>query len=299
MQIEFHNGKFVALDTSGNVIASASSKYYLKQKLAKTPAVASAVTPVSAVASVINPALEFAIAKRFDFVRRYVRMVAKKKTASAIITGDGGLGKSHTVIQAIRDAGLKEIRAFEADEAVSSSNVYTVVKGYSTAKGLFRTLHDFRNAIIVFDDCDSILKDPDAVNLLKGALDSYDERVISWNADRLDPELDRSFRFTGGIIFISNRAMHTIDQALRTRAMCVDVSMTLDQKIERMEMIMSDSDFLPQVPMPMKRDALSLIAANKTVAREVSLRTLIAVTKIRAEGDQDWEDMARYSLIAG
>lgn len=295
MKIEFQNGKFVAIN-GGKIVAQSASKYYLKQKIA-----AMASAPEAAEVAAPNPALQFSINRRFEFVQRYVKMVGQKKTASVIVTGDGGLGKSHSVMQALRQTGLKQIRTVDVEdgEGIQASKTFVVVKGYSTAKGLYRTLHDFRNSIIVFDDCDSILKDPDAVNLLKGALDSYDERIISWNSDRIDEELDRSFLFTGGVVFISNRSMDKIDQALRTRAMCVDVSMTLDQKIERMETIMQDDSFLPAISLAHKRDALKLIAENKEVAQEVSLRTLIAVSKIRAEGDSDWKDLAVYSLIAG
>ena len=34
-----------------------------------------------------------------------------------------------------------------------------MVKGYSTAKGLYRTLFENNGMVIIFDDCDSILKD--------------------------------------------------------------------------------------------------------------------------------------------
>jgi hypothetical protein len=150
----------------------------------------------------------------------------------------------------------------------------------------------------VFDDCDSILTDSDAVNLLKGALDSYDTRIISWNSTRPDEDLPRSFQFTGGVVFISNRPINKIDQALRTRSMCVDLTMTVDQKLDRMEAIV-DGDFLPNITMKFKRDALELIRELRDEAREISLRTLITVARIRAQNDRDWKDLATYSLIAG
>jgi hypothetical protein len=225
-------------------------------------------------------------------------MVGGGKTASAIITGDGGLGKSHTVVSALKALGLRDVSDIEPGTTVAPRSTFRVVKGYSTAKGLFRILFENRNSIIVFDDCDSILKDEDAVNLLKGALDTYDKRLITWNTNAREDELPRMFEFTGGVVFISNRSINKIDQALRTRSMCIDLSMTLEQKIDRMNVIMNEPSFLPEISVAMKRDALRLIDKHKTVAREVSLRTLIAVTKIRAEGDSDWEDLATYSLVA-
>lgn len=295
MKIEFKNGKFQAI-VNGKVIAESTNKHYLKQKVAKMQSVNFMVAPVEQEQE--NTAIRFPINQRFDFVKRLVSMVGRGKTASALITGEGGLGKSHSVFAALRAAGLDDISGVDLDGDEAPANTFRVIKGFSTAKGLYRILYENRNSIVVFDDCDSILRDDDAVNLLKGALDSYDRRIITWNSMRPDEELPRSFEFRGGVVFISNRPMNKIDQALRTRSMCVDLSMTLDQKLDRMEAIMSEADFLPEVVMAAKMDALDLIRKHKTVAREVSLRTLITVARIRAEGDRDWEDLATYSLVA-
>ena len=274
MQIEFRNGKYVAL-VNGQVVASSASKYYLKQKLARTE-----TAFVAERAEEANPALQFPINQRFEFVDRLVKMVGKHKTASAIVTGDGGLGKSYAVTAALKDAGLKDISEIEPGTTVAPRSTFRVIKGYTTAKGLFRVLFENRNSIIVFDDCDSVFKDDDAVNLLKGALDTYDKRLITWNTNAREDELPRQFEFTGGVIFISNRSINKIDQALRTRSMCIDLSMTLDQKLDRMQVIMSSSSFLPEISITFKNDALRLIRKHAAVAKEVSLRTLISVTKL-------------------
>jgi hypothetical protein len=244
---------------------------------------------------------EFGINKRFEFVQQMVTMVGKKTIASAIITGQGGLGKTHTVLKSLKAQGLidtTDLAAFEEGYKFNSSKSYRVVKGYSTAKGLYRTLFEGNGQVLVFDDCDSVLKDPVALNLLKGALDSYGERWISWNADMKDEDLPRSFKFTGSIVFISNMDADRIDQAVKTRAMCVDLSMTQMQKLERMEVIMKEDEFLPEYSMGFKLDALNLLKEVAHTVDNLSLRSLIAVTKIRAE-NENWKDLARYIVSAG
>ena len=161
-----------------------------------------------------------------------------------------------------------------------------------------RTLFENNKSIIVFDDCDSILKDPVALNLLKSALDSYGKRIISWNADMRDEDLPRSFEFTGRVIFISNLSQDSIDQAIRSRSMMIDLSMTPIQKIERMEAIAKSDEFLPEYDANIKADALNLIRELKDVAKEISLRTLISVTKIRASNPKDYKDLAEYMLTS-
>jgi hypothetical protein len=230
-------------------------------------------------------------------------MVAQKTAPSAIITGEGGLGKTFTVIKTLEANGLKNTSSLleledESDEPIlRDESMFTVVKGFSTAKGLYRILYEHQNSTLVFDDCDSVMKDPVALNLLKGALDSYDERIISWNAEMSDKEdLPKSFRFEGQVIFISNLAMNTLSQALRSRSFCVDLSMTMSQKIERMDTLVTSGEFMPEVALSAKKDALALINKFKDNASEVSLRTLIKVVKIRVGGAKNWEKLAQYVL---
>ena len=244
---------------------------------------------------------EFGINKRFDFVKQMVDMVANKTVPSAIITGQGGLGKSHTVVKALQQQGLQDVTdlaEFQVGSVMRASKCYRVVKGFSTAKGLYRTLFEGNKMTLVFDDCDSVLKDPVALNILKGALDSYSERYISWNADMKDDELPRSFKFEGSIVFISNMELDRVDQAIRSRAMCVDLSMTEEQKIERMTVIAMDRDFLPEYDRQVKEDALAFIKGLIGEVENLSLRSLIAVCKIRATS-KDWKDLAKYVLTQG
>ena len=243
---------------------------------------------------------KFGINTRFQFVEKLVDMVCAGVQPSAVITGEGGLGKTYTVTKTLQKNGyhdITDLADFQTGALINTRKCYTTVKGYSTAKGLYRTLFENNKAVIVFDDCDSILKDPTALNILKGALDSYGKRVISWNADMRGDDLPRSFNFEGRVIFISNMDQNNIDQAIRSRSMMIDLSMTADQKIERMESIMKSDSFLPEYDIKVKEDALNLIRELKDTAKEISLRTLISVCKIRASTD-DWEDLAEYTLTS-
>jgi hypothetical protein len=253
-----------------------------------------------AVAAATEKQNRFDINTRFGFVEKLVNMVATGVQPSAVITGEGGLGKTYTVTKTLEANGYKDISdlgEFQVGSIINTRKCFTTVKGYSTAKGLYRTLFENNKSIIVFDDCDAVLKDPVALNLLKGALDSYGKRIISWNADMRDDDLPRSFEFTGRVIFISNMDQEKIDQAIRSRSMMIDLSMSLDQKIDRMEYIAKSDEFLPEYDAKIKKDALSLIREIKDDCKEISLRTLIAVCKIRAS-NKEYKDLATYMLTA-
>jgi len=244
---------------------------------------------------------EFPINERFAIMEDYVDMVARRQLASALVTGEGGLGKTHTVMKAIREAGLEDISKLEVGAAFAGARGYVVVKGYSTPKGLYRTLYENLNQIVIFDDCDNVLKDPTAVNILKAALDSYDERIVTWNSEGGwggDDDLPKRFEFTGGVIFISNMPKTKIPQAIRSRAMCADVGMTRAEVVERMRAIVAAPEFMPEFEMSHKLEALDFVAehAYNPMIQELNLRSLVNVIKARESKPETWRRMGLYSM---
>ena len=317
-QLSFNGTKWEA-KFNGVVLARSTSREYVigairsgncqKANKFNVTNVAGTVDEASSTVIAEQQQERFSINERFSFVTDLVTMAAKGKIPSVVITGEGGLGKTHTVLKAFKDLGKVNTRDFlanyaapsEDDEedvsAITLKGDYTIVKGFSTAKGLYRTLYENRDKTVIFDDCDSIQKDPVACNLLKSALDSYDERWLSWNSEAVfGDNLPRSFKFNGQIVFISNMPMAKIDQAIRSRSMCIDLAMTAEQKIERMSHIVEEDDFMTGFEVSDKKDALNFIDKHKVDAKEISLRTLIAITKIRADGSANWEKLAEYIL---
>lgn len=208
-------------------------------------------------------------------------MVVMGSTPSLIVTGEGGLGKTHTVTETIKELNLDD-------------NDWVTFKGYSTARGLYNTLFDHNGKLIVFDDCDSVLEDKVALNILKSALDSYETRQITWMAKMTkSDEYPNQFNFTGRVIFISNKDRSKIDGAILSRSLTVDLSMTPQEKIERMSFILPR--ILPTVPLDVKVDALNFLDQNKDSA-QLNLRTLIMVSKIRRQFPDTWQDLATYMI---
>lgn len=300
---------------AGKVLAASTSKDYVVNAIRrglKERAKRMGVTDIQEVGgsvetSTLSPVVQhvdkFGINERFVFLEDFVLMVGDGTSPSLLVTGEGGLGKTFTVNKAMRRSGRQMldpemIASLDEGSSIDDKKFYTVVKGYSTAKGLYRTLYENRNRIIIFDDCDTVLRDPVALNLLKGALDSYDKRVISWNAESFgDDELPRSFEFKGGVIFISNLPVYKVDQAVRSRAICIDLSMTTQQKIDRMETLIKADEFLPDYSAKTKRMALDFLEKFQNEAKELSLRTLIQIVKVAGRGD-NWERRAEYLLTA-
>lgn len=238
---------------------------------------------------ILKPKKQFNINQRFQFLSSLVRMTCKAKNNSMIITGDGGLGKTFTVMRQVELSGLVE------DED------YVVIKGYSTAKGMYNTLYHNSDKLIIFDDCDSVLENDISTNILKGALDSYDKRIVHWVAQSFgENDIPSSFEFVGRIIFISNKNRTKFPQALISRSTCIDVSMTPDEKIERMRSCLAS--VRGDVSMEIKEEALSLLEKYKNDCTDLNFRTLLKIINIRVntkeDEDGDWTQLAEYFIFS-
>lgn len=224
----------------------------------------------------------FSINTRFRFLEHMVDMVATGPSYAMMITGDGGLGKSTTVMNQLFANGLKE------------GVDYTVIKGFSTAKALFRQMYEFRDRLIVLDDCDSVLVQ--AVNLIKSAIDDKPVRVVSWLTERSSEDLPNQFEFTGKLIFITNTPADKIDGAIRSRCLFVDVSMTLDEKLERIKTIMHKPTVKPEVSADQKEEVLAFLTEHKQAVRHLTMRTFAQLCDIRVRQAAVWTSLGYYQI---
>ena len=226
----------------------------------------------------------------FANLERLTKMVGKGIQPSLVITGSAGTGKTFLVKDTLTKMGLKE------------SNEFVHFKGRATAAGLFVTLYDNCDKIIVLDDCDSVFKDPDAVNMLKAALDSYDTRNISYITskplkDQFGTHLPRSFEFTGKIIIISNLDQNTLDEAIRSRSFVSDISMTTEQMFMRIEGLMEKME--DKIPAKAKQQAMAIMKElnEKYDGISVNLRSFIKAARICAMGFENARDMVAEQII--
>jgi hypothetical protein len=214
----------------------------------------------------------------FEDLETYVKMVIKGTQPSLLITGSPGVGKTFLVTKILKDAGLEK----EDD--------YIHVKGRSTAAGMFITLYENNGKIVIFDDCDSVFGNADAVNILKGALDSYGEREISWMVGRplktADGEaVPKQFVFTGRVIFISNLPQRKIDDAIKSRSFVLEVALTPEDMLAKMRKDLPNVN--PEVPLSVREEALDFVEKVSKQAEnlELNMRTLVKAIKILQEID--------------
>jgi hypothetical protein len=228
--------------------------------------------------------------KMFKNLERLTKMVGRGIQPSLVITGGAGLGKTYLVKKTLTDMGLEEAKQF------------VHFKGRATAAGLFVTIYENADKIIVLDDCDSVFKDVDAVNLLKAALDSYDTRKLSYIStkplkDTYGDPVPRHFEFTGKIIFISNISQSKLDEAIKSRSFVADISMNTKQMFQRIDDLKDAME--PKIPNEVKEKALAIMKSleKKYEGVEINLRSFIKACRICAMGFEDCESMVAEQIV--
>ena len=246
------------------------------------------------------------IRNRFQILDEMTKAATTGDIRAMIVSGPPGVGKSYGVEKIVEQACLfdklsgKRLRA-------------EVVKGSATPIGLYQTLYKYsdKNCMLVFDDCDSILVDDVALNLLKGALDSGSKRKISWlsESSSLRREgIPESFNFNGSIIFITNLKFDKMKSqklkdhldALQSRCHYLDLTLdTMRDKILRIKQIASDGALFENMDLDKEAEieVIEFMEEHKNSLREVSLRMAIKVAQLRKSFALRWKDMARVTCM--
>jgi hypothetical protein len=264
---------------------------------------------VESQAEVVHESDEQAIERirtRFQILDEMTKAATTGDIRAMIVSGPPGVGKSYGVEKIVEQACLfdklsgKRLRA-------------EVVKGSATPIGLYQTLYKYsdKNCMLVFDDCDSILVDDVALNLLKGALDSGSKRKISWlsESSSLRREgIPDSFNFNGSIIFITNLKFDKMKSqklkdhldALQSRCHYLDLTLdTMRDKILRIKQIASDGALFENMDLDKEAETevIEFMEEHKNSLREVSLRMAIKIGQLRKSFALRWKDMAKITCM--
>jgi len=248
------------------------------------------------------------IAERFSVLDEMSAACINGDIRAMIVSGPPGVGKSFGVTTQMEKASL-------FDKVAGKRSRFQIVKGAISGIGLFATLYKYSDPknVLVFDDCD-VWEDQDALNVLKGALDSGKNRRISWNKDsRLLREegVPNQFDFKGSVIFITNlnfsdRKSAKIKahlEALQSRCHYLDLTINTERdKLLRIKQVhrdadgglFADYDFQPETV----DEIMNYIEANHTKLREMSLRMCLKIADlVKISGN--WKALAQATCMKG
>ena len=303
-------GGFVTVKNEGQFNINIDEVRVLVEDMNKIEFVEGDVTPTVAQASVATPvetdeeAMD-RIASRFAILDEMSKACINTDIRAMIVSGPPGVGKSFGVEQQMEKASL-------FDKIAGKKTRFNIVKGAMSGIGLFATLYKYSDAknVLVFDDCD-VWEDPDALNVLKGALDSGKTRRISWNKDSRilrEEGIPNTFNFNGSVIFItnlnfndkrSNKIKAHLD-ALQSRCHYLDLTVNSERdKMLRIKQVHRDSDLFARYEFEsyVADEIFNFMWEHKSNLREISLRMCLKIADLVKISPSNWREFAKATCV--
>jgi hypothetical protein len=271
----------------GRLTLTTEGAYVMHRDSLKADAVKTDAVPTPENRETDEAAIE-RIAARFSILDEMAEAVSTSKVRAMIVSGPPGIGKSYGVERALEKQSMFE-------DISGANRKFEIVKGAMSAIGLYKKLyeHSSKGHVVCFDDCDAILYDDLALNLLKAALDTGKKRTLCWNTESrtlMAEGMPNSFEFNGGVVFITNIKFDNVKskklqdhlQALQSR--CHYLDLTIDSMRDRMLRIrqICGQGMLEKYQMPAdtQEQLIQFIFENKHRLREISLRMVLKVADL-------------------
>ena len=203
--------------------------------------------------------------KAFEIPAHLVRMVCRGLTNGVMLIGSGGVGKSYTTINIVKEEGKS----------------WEYLDTFTTPLSLYQYLYDHNGQILILDDVYGLMTDPKAVSVLKSALwEANGHRIVSMNTTARENEsYPQAFEFTGRIIIISNKINLKEEniKALVTRIPYYEFKFSDKEILSIMKSIVA----LPygNTTLEQRQEAFRLIKSMVTGIEEINIRTLITTYK--------------------
>lgn len=248
------------------------------------------------------------IQSQFDIMETCARGATTGAVRSLIVSGAGGVGKTHSIERILEYA--------REQDGTKSEVVHGVITPVNLYKLLYRNRH--ANNVVVLDDADSIFEEDTALSILKAALDSNPKRKISWLAQGKslmgktgEGDTPTDFIYEGTMIFITNldfqkfvdanKGRHVPHmQALMTRAIYLDLKLhTVKDLTAWIRFIVNKAHILEAdgLSKAQQQEILDYIQENQNNLRNLSIRTALKLASFVKMVGTDWKEMAKHTEL--
>lgn len=229
--------------------------------------------------------------KVFAIMDKAIQAIIKKQRTSLIIAGGGGVGKTVAVKKAMWFANKKE------------GKDYIKISGISSPDDLYKTLYEHKsNKILVFDDCETLLKEENAISILKSACDTLPKRTINYILKGSEDtssifRTPKAVEFTSSVIIITNSDASTIDRALRSRTTVVNMVINPKLMIEKIESMLNT--LRPNVNMGIKIEVMNYLKSlyAKYPKMDFNYRTFLNTLDNRILFPSDWKELTKNTVL--
>jgi len=205
-------------------------------------------------------------------LRRFAEAFANGHLGLMLVFGDGGLGKSRCIHQAV-------------------GNRACWIEGTASPFGIYCTAYEHRGKNLVLDDVDGLYSDRNGLRLLKCLAQTEPIKRVSWQTDA--PGLDRrciprSFTTTSNIAIIANRwrSLNKDVQALEDRGHILSFEPSPD------EVHRSAADWY------WDQEIFDFVGSHLYLTERPSLRTYIVAYERKVAG-LDWRSAVLTRCLSG
>lgn len=225
---------------------------------------------------------------QFEPLKNFVKAVVNSEGVlnSLFVYGQGGLGKSTNVLQAIKETGKH----------------YTYISNYTTPLEFYNFLYEHKNDIVCLDDTENIFENGSKfVNLLKGALWGVEKdrkRIVTYLTTDKRLRAPQQFEFTGKIFFLLNKMPSENDlliKALLSRSLIYELKFSQEEIINLFEEFIKEP--YRKLLIKEKQDILQFLKENTDdTTEDLSLRTIVKMYDLYIEDKQNWKEMSKVFL---
>lgn len=236
---------------------------------------------------------------------RNLKRVIEGRHKFCLAYGTGGVGKTFTFEKLAEQMELREY-----DEEIQPNKDqydYVVIKGRISPSQVYAEMYRHRDKLIVFDDCDTFLSTTEVQGFLKAGLDTGKTTKISNKSPKKiyniegDPDsgtIPSTFSFKGRVIAITNLSSQQIDQAVRSRALASNLTMTVDETVEKLGNIVdkiniytADKSAVIDIQPKARKLAFEVLTEFKDqLGGDINTRILSNAILIANEGIEDGVD---------
>ena len=208
---------------------------------------------------------------------------ASERMHALIVEGPAGWGKTTTVDEAMKVAGVSGVH----------------LGAYSTPLHLFNFLYENSKRFVVIDDCAGLFNDQSSMAILKAATWGQGKsRTIRWGSTSSKAATDE-FSFEGKLIIICNSFPSTADaEAVRSRSFPCKIEVTSSRAKELLERAARDKAWYPDTKKA--GEVAKFLCARLTSGslNQMSYRTLQMGYELAQHNSHQWKELLERMIVS-
>jgi len=219
--------------------------------------------------------------EKLGVLEEFVRMIAKGDMNCLFVFGEGGVGKTETILRTLETEDVQAV----------------YLNGVVTPLELYHLLYEHNGKLIVLDDIEGVLNNPRAVAFLKAATYGYkDKRIICYPTSSPLLRAPESFEFTGKIILCMNQFPDNPSlEALYRRTLYYELRLSLREKITLFRELSQRTYKGIELN---KRNMVCeyVISRSSEATKRLSIRELFKSFEIYKANTSDWKKLVCMML---